>query len=76
MAVINSSLTVTSQITNSVATVTSSLPFLIYFLGFLNYFTMSSLYVLLHFRIPEQLYRYLAFIYHELNRSILELFGF
>lgn len=76
MAVINSSLTVTSHITSSVATVASSLPFLIYFLSFLNYFSMSSLYVLLHFRIPEHLYRYLAYIYHELNKSILELFGF
>ena len=76
MAVINSSLTVTSQITSSVATVASSLPFLIYFLSFINYFTMSSLYVLLHFRIPEQLYRYLAYTYQELNKSILELFGF
>ena len=75
MTIINSSLTVTSQITNSISMVASSLPFAVYFLGFLNYFTMSSLYVLLNFRIPEMLYRYLAFSYNELNRSILELFG-
>ena len=65
--IINGSLEVTSKITNAISNMASSLPFSIYFLGFLNYFTMSSLYVLLNFRLPEELYRYLAFVFKEIN---------
>ena len=37
---------------------------------------MSSLYVLLNFKIPKVLYKYLAYSYQEINGSILGLFGF
>jgi hypothetical protein len=56
-------LTITCNIANAAAAFATSLPFTIYFLGFLNYFTMSSLYVLLNFPIPEQLFDYLSFMY-------------
>ena len=51
------------------------MPFSVYFLSFINYFSMSSLYVLLNFPIPEQVYRYLAYFYEELNKDLLALFG-
>lgn len=61
---LNSSLNFASGLTNSMATVASSVPFSIFFLGFLNYFTMCSLYVLLNFPLPETLYRYLSLVYN------------
>ena len=48
-------------------TITSSFPLSVYFLGFLNYFTLSSLYVLLNFPIPEEIYNYLSTIYSEIS---------
>ena len=51
------------------------MPLSIYFLGFLNYFTMCSLYVLLNFKIPEHIFTYLALIYEQINSDILSLFG-
>ena len=51
------------------------MPFSIYFLSFINYFSMSNIYVLLNFRIPEQVYRYLAYFYQEMNKDLLTLFG-
>ena len=53
----------------------SSVPFSIYFLSFLNYFTLCSLYVLLNFPIPEHIYHYLAYTYSQINRSIFQLIG-
>lgn len=38
--------------TNTITTVVSSVPLSVYFLSFVNYFTLSSLYVLLNFPIP------------------------
>ena len=56
-------------------TLVSSLPVSIYFLGFLNYLSICSLYVLLNFKIPVQVYDYFASVYEQLNSSILSLFG-
>ena len=61
--------------TSSISTFAFSFPLSIYFLGFLNYFAMCSLYVLLNFPIPEQILKYLSFLYAELNNDLLALFG-
>ena len=50
-------------------------PFLIYFLGFLNYISLSSLYILLELPIPEHLYYYLKLLFANLNEDLLERFG-
>ena len=52
-----------------------SLPFSVYFLSFLNYFTLSSMYVLLNFPIPKDIYKYLSLIYTKLNEDLLAIFG-
>jgi hypothetical protein len=72
---LNNSLSISSNITNALNTFTSSMPFSIYFLGFINYLTLSSLYVFLNFPIPEQTYRLLGGIYEQLNSDLLQLFG-
>ena len=56
-------------------TVASSIPLSIYFLSFLNYFVLSSLYVLVNFPIPKHIYIAFSEIYKQLNISILSLFG-
>ena len=55
--------------------IATAMPITIYFLTFINYFTMSSLYVLLNFKIPQELYNYLAFAYEQINQNILIMFG-
>jgi hypothetical protein len=64
-----------SGITSSIISIGTSLPFLIYFLGFINYFTIHSLYVLLNFAIPEQLFLQLSTIYNGVNQNLLQFFG-
>ena len=59
---------------NTITTFTASTPLTVYFLGFLNYFTVSSLYILLNFRIPRNIYKYLTIIYGHVNSNLLELF--
>ena len=73
---VKESLDYSTKITIWMTNFANSLPFTIYFLGFINYFTMTSLYVLLNFELPEILYRYLAFSYQQINENILRLFGF
>ena len=51
------------------------MPLSIYFLGFLNYFTMCSLYVLLNFPIPEHVFNFLGLMYVQVNSDILSAFG-
>ena len=53
----------------------SSIPLSIYFLGFINYFSLSSLYVLLNVRIPSNLYNFLEMVYEELSKDVLMMFG-
>ena len=72
---INTSLSGSSGATALVTTVASSLPIGIYFLSFINYFSLCSLYVLLNYPIPKQLYQYLASVYEQLNESLLAIFG-
>lgn len=72
---LNSSLNLASGLTNTMSTVASSVPFSIFFLGFLNYFTMCSLYVLLNFPLPETLYRYLSLVYNEINTNLFAVVG-
>lgn len=64
---INSTLSTSSEATSMVASIASSLPIGIYFLSFINYFSLCSLYVLLNFPIPKQVYQYLATVYEQLN---------
>ena len=72
---IMSSIEATSGVTNWMKTSISSLPVSVFFLSFLNWFTMCSLYVLLNFPLPEQVYQILAFLYEELNSDFLALIG-
>ena len=58
-----------------ISSAASSIPLSVYFLGFLNYFTLSSLYVLLNFPIPKHIYLAFAEVYKQQNISILSLFG-
>ena len=51
------------------------MPITIYFLGFVNYITLSSLYVLLNFTLPEHIYKYLSFTYSNVNSNILSVIG-
>lgn len=51
------------------------MPITIYFLSFLNYFTLSSLYVLLNFPIPEHIYKYLSVVYEQINANMLAMIG-
>jgi hypothetical protein len=60
---------------SSVVQVTSSLPISIYFLNFINYFSMTSLYVLLNFPIPEHIYYLLEYFYRQLNENLLNMMG-
>ena len=73
--IIDKALMFTTNATSYINSVASSAPLSIYFLSFINYFTLSSIYVLLNFPIPEALYQYLALVYKELNSSILSIFG-
>ena len=73
---IEDALKYSSEITATMTNIATSIPIAIYFLGFINYFTMSSLYVLLNFKLPEALYKYLAFSYEQINQEVLGLFGF
>ena len=53
-----------------------STPLAIYFIGFINFFTLSSLYILINFPIPQQVYTYLNTIFESLNSNFLRLMGF
>lgn len=53
----------------------SSTPISIYFLSFLNYFSLSSLYVLLNFPIPKHIYLCFAQVYKSMNENIFAIFG-
>ena len=71
----NSTLLTVSNITSQLYTVASSIPFSLYFLGFLNYFTMCSLYVFLNFPLPEQVYDVLSFVYKQLSEDLSQSLG-
>ena len=53
---VNDSLIITSDATTTISNIVASIPFTVYFLGFLNYFVLCSIYVLLNFEIPKHLY--------------------
>lgn len=65
----------TIDISKNFAMFSTSTPLAIYFLGFINFFTLSSLYVLINFAFPKNVYTYLSFIFDSLNGSILQLMG-
>jgi len=63
------------SITNKITAVSAATPFTIYFLTFINYFSLAGIYVLINFPIPEQLYGYLTLIYRSVNANIFNLLG-
>ena len=69
------SIAIASGATQWIHSVIASVPASIYFLSFLNYFSFTSIYVLLNFPIPEQVYRFLAFVYQQLNEIFLSSVG-
>ena len=71
----NSSLATTTNATSMGSNIAASSPVSVYFMSFLNYFTMCSLYALLNFPIPQHIYEYFANVYEQLNSSIFSLFG-
>ena len=73
--IINKSLEVTIEATSAISAVASSTPTSVYFLSFLNYFTLSSLYVLLNFPMPKHIYLCFAQVYKSMNENIFALFG-
>ena len=73
--IINKSLEFTANTTSMITSMASSTPTSIYFLSFLNYFTLCSLYVLLNFRIPQHLFNYFSVIYSSVNEDIFCMFG-
>jgi hypothetical protein len=73
--IVNGSTDAYSDFTFNFFSLAKSLPISIYLLGFLNYFTLSSLYVLLNYQLPQQLYEYLSFIYQESSLNFLALVG-
>jgi hypothetical protein len=64
-----------TNLASSVTLVLKSIPASGYFLSFINYFAMSSLYALLNVDIPEHLNSYLTHLYKSINQDILALFG-
>jgi len=61
------------MIANNVVNVAISTPITVYFLGFLNFISTSSLYVLLNFPIPQQMYDYLSLLYTQLGSGLLTM---
>lgn len=66
---------ITTGSTTKITSLISSIPISIYFLGFVNYFSMTSLYILLNVKIPSGIFNYLSEAYKELNKDIFNLFG-
>lgn len=54
----------------------SSSPLAAFFLGLFNYFTLSSLYVLLNISIPYEVFHYLELLYTSCSCNIIRLFDF
>lgn len=52
-----------------------SSPFTCFFLGFFNYFTLNSLYVLLNIQLPDIIFKELSSLYASSNANILTSFG-
>lgn len=52
-----------------------SSPFTCFFLGFFNYFTLNSLYVLLNIQLPDIIFKELSALYASSNANLLTSFG-
>ena len=65
---ISGSLAATSWMTSILRSVISSTPISIFFLSFLNYFSLSGLYVLLNFPVPSRIYEILSQVYWQINQ--------
>ena len=67
--------TVSAMVENSFALIFSS-PLAAFFLSLLNYFTLSSLYVLLNIRVPKFVFKYLELLYGSCSTDMPSHFGF
>jgi hypothetical protein len=63
------------DVVKGAALLLSSSPFVVYFLGFFNYITLCSLYVLLNFPMPKHLYTSLKPMFFDLNDTIFTFIG-
>lgn len=70
---INDSLRVTTLVADFFTTFAVSTPIAIYFLGFLNYFTLTSLYLLLNYQLPEHIFKYLAIVYDNVQSDLMTI---
>jgi hypothetical protein len=52
-----------------------SSPLASFFLGFFNYFTLNSLYVLLDISLPKIIFDQFSGLYFALNQNMLDFFG-
>ena len=52
-----------------------SSPFAGFFLGFFNYFTLNSLYILLNIQLPDIIFKELSALYASSNANLLTSFG-
>ena len=76
VSMINSGLeTANAVVENSFALIFSS-PLAAFFLSLLNYFTLSSLYVLLNIRLPKFVFKYLELLYGSCSTDMPSHFGF
>lgn len=62
-----------SKIVDSIFSVIFSTPLAIYFFSIFNYFTLSSLYVLLNISIPDVVFEYLALLSKAYQADIFSL---
>ena len=53
-----------------------SSPFVCFFLGFFNYFTLGSLYILLNIQLPDFIFKELSTIYASANANLITSLGF
>lgn len=72
---LGSGISLTIDGTQNLALIISSSPFLIYFLGFINFLNICSIYVLLDMTLPYELYFYLKTIFNFINKDIFSVVG-
>ena len=70
-AAVADGLTSTTSLLDKVILLALSNPFTYYFLTFVNFFTLSSYYVLLDMPMPRQLYEHLSKFYREVNSNVI-----
>lgn len=72
---LSSTMIAVNNIVQNIIRIVFSSPFTCFFLGFLNYFNLTSLYVLLNVKIPYNVYSILKIIYNSINTGMLNYIG-